>query len=267
MELIYIRHGERPSMQYDNDIINKWKNSKRYKKNYLDEPLTDKGIIESFQTGINLVKLINIKNYDYIYSSPLERCMDTSIQIINAIKKQTGKELKIRIEYGLHETIRLDNKSYIIFDSDKIKQYYPDIYYNSSQNKYIINIIDEELHFKNLIKKYGKYVDVNYNSFVSENKYKTIPKAILSIKYLINTLQNIIENNKYIIIVSHGGYNFVHSYYYLTREIFDEEKYNNFLESGYPDKLNFVSIFRNYSNKYKKKKWNCVLEPMRIIKN
>lgn len=266
MEIIYIRHGERPSMQYDIDIIDKWKKSKRYKENYLDEPLTDKGIKESFQTGINLLKLIDIKNYDYIYSSPLERCMDTSVQIIDAIKKQTGKKLKIRIEYGLHETTRLDGKSYIIFDNTKIKQYFPDIYYNNSLNKYITHVIDEKLYFKNLVKKYGKYIDENYYSFVSENEYKIIPKAIPSVKYLADTLENITKKNKYILIVSHGGHNYVHSYYYLTKEIFDEEKYNNLFNSGYPDKLNFISIFRNYSHN-NKKRWRCILEPMRIIKN
>lgn len=267
MELVYIRHGEIPSMQNKEELINVWKNSQRYMDNYMDEPLTDKGLQDSFQVGKRLLQIIDIDNYKYIYSSPFEQCIMTSIQIINAINKETGKKLKIRIEYGLHKTLRLDNKSYITFDNGKMKENYPDIYYKKSQNKYITSIIDDVLYFDNLIKKYGEYIDKSYVSFVSEKKYEKIPKSKQSISYLIDTLQNIIKNNKYIMIVSNGGYNYIYPYYYLTKNPFDERKYFDlFNRSSCPYFSNFVSLFKK-KTKSKSNKWKCLIKPTNILKN
>lgn len=250
MELVYIRHGEIPSMQNDKEIIDVWKNSKRYIENHLDEPLTNNGIRESYQIGIKLLKIINIDNYKYIYSSPFEQCIMTSIQIINAIYKETGNKLKIRIEYGLHKTMRLDNKSYITFENHKIKENYPDIYYKNSLNKYIISNIDNELFIENIIKKYGDYIDDTYTSFIPEKKYERIPRSKQSINYLIDTLHNIIQNNKYIIIVSNGGYNYMYPYYYLTKKSFDEKKYNElFIKATCKRLSNSVSILKKKNQK------------------
>ncbi len=95
--IVYIRHSERL------DIKNKkkWINSKRYKENQFDTPITKKGIKIAQDTTEKLIK--KMKDVDYIYSSPLTRCIQTSIIIKEIIKKKLNKDIKIRIEYGLTE--------------------------------------------------------------------------------------------------------------------------------------------------------------------
>lgn len=251
MELVYIRHGHRITMLPDND----WESHPRYLENSRDDPLSDKGIMESFKTGVKLAKLINVNIYQFIYCSPFQRCINTAIQVANGILKKTGKKLKLRIEYGL-QTLRIRDVS-ATFENNKIHLHYLDI----SQNNDVA--IDNELTFNSLVQKYGEYIDDSYHSTVSEKKYYKKLGSKKRIKYLIRTMKNIVQNDKHSIIVSHGGINYVYPYYYLTKDSFDEKRYIDFRkETDNAILTNFVSVFKK---KEHKKRWKCVLEPKRIV--
>lgn len=251
MELIYIRHGHRLTMLPDND----WEKHPRYVENSRDDPLSNKGMMESFETGVKLTKLININKYEYIYCSPFQRCINTAIQVMKGIMKKTEKKLKLRIEYGL-QTLRIKDMT-ATFENNKINLHYLDISHNNDV------AIDKELHFTALVKKYGKYIDETYSSTVSEKKYYNKLGSKKRIRYLIRTIKNITQKDKHAIVVSHGGINFVYPYYYLTKNSFDENRYITFRKETDNEFLtNFVSVFKKKLNK---KKWKCVMEPKRII--
>lgn len=251
MELVYIRHGHRITMLPNNN----WENHPRYAKNSRDDPLSEKGIVESYETGLKLTKIININRYEYIYCSPFQRCIDTAIQVMKGIMEKTEKRLKLRIEYGL-QTLRIKDMT-ATFENNKINLHYLDI----SQNNDVA--IDRELYFVSLVEKYGEHIDKSYNSTISEKKYYSKLGSKKRIKYLIRTIKNITKNNKHAIIVSHGGINYVYPYYYLTKDSFDEKRYIGFRkETDNSILTNFVSVFKK---KEHKKRWKCVFEPKRII--
>src|SRR5205823_1902768 len=124
---IYMRHGERPTFSTLKNEKEKWRLSERYKTNNLDEPLTSYGI---YETKLTIQKLFlnsnfDINKYDYIYSSPLTRCIQTALTAVDEINQKYNKNLKIRIEYALHEDINLSYRYFINFkNKDLIKNYY-----------------------------------------------------------------------------------------------------------------------------------------------
>jgi broad specificity phosphatase PhoE len=61
-QFIYIRHGQRPGTQNDESIRKAWESSERFKVNHFDEPLTDLGMEESYNTGKNLLKFLINEN-------------------------------------------------------------------------------------------------------------------------------------------------------------------------------------------------------------
>ena len=210
---------------------------------------------ESFETGVNLSKLIDVNKHQYVYCSPFQRCIDTAIQVIKGVFEKTEKKLKLRIEYGL-QTLRIKDMT-ATFENNKIHLHYLDISHNNDV------AIDKELHFKSLIEKYGKYIDGSYRSTVSEKRYYGKLGSKKRIKYLVRTIRNITQNDKHAIVVSHGGINYVYPYYYLTKDSLNEDRYISFRkETDNVVLTNFVSVFKKKLNK---KRWKCVLEPTRII--
>ena len=78
--MIYlIRHAERIDQSKDNKEREFWNNSIRYKTNFYDVPLSLYGI----QQAYNKISKI-LKNYtgdfDYIYCSPMTRCIQSALQ-------------------------------------------------------------------------------------------------------------------------------------------------------------------------------------------
>ena len=139
--IIYIRHSER----LDSKDKLKWKRSKRYKENPEDTPITKEGIkIAEKKTNIILEKM---KDIDYIYSSPLTRCIETALVIKKNIKKKLKKDIKIRIEYGLTE------------------QRFKSIELNNGKFKYTNKkYLDNKLKLSNIINKHGNHFDNEYKS-------------------------------------------------------------------------------------------------------
>lgn len=98
--------GQSLGIQIDESIRKALESSERFKANHFDEPLTDLGMEESCQIGKNLMKhLVKPESFAYLYASPYTHCIQTAIQISKGLKDAGGKELKLRVEYGLAENI------------------------------------------------------------------------------------------------------------------------------------------------------------------
>ena len=77
-----IRHSERLDF-FDQDV---WHQTERFRSNPKDPPITRRGMTIALDATLKIIDNISdIKEYQYIYSSPFSRCIDTSIIIANTI--------------------------------------------------------------------------------------------------------------------------------------------------------------------------------------
>jgi phosphohistidine phosphatase SixA len=238
-------------MQNDKSIIEDWKKSKRYKENPYDEPLTIKGVEETIQTAQQLLKIIDINHFKYIYSSPMTRCMETAKNIIDVIKKETGKEYKIRIVYDLTESVDLGYYAHAITFINKVQKL--NYLMKPIRDDDVITTIDEKLKFNNLVKKYKKYIDSDYKS---TNPVDIDPK--LRIKNYTHIIDQIVKDNS--IIVGHAGDPFFTLYHYIMQDKYNVKKQIQLeMKTGGIPNCNFVTIFK------KMKKWKVSFGPERLI--
>jgi Fructose-2,6-bisphosphatase len=257
-KIIYIRHGERPSIQYDPNILMDWQSSKRYKENLFDELLTENGHRQSYITGLNLHKYVDTKPIKFFYCSPFTRCVETAIHIISALKRP---DIKIRIEYGLHENVALDLNKTLVVENGRIKEKILNYYQDYNGVKHYTSL-DKKLKIESLSEKYKPYIDKNYKSLYSFNDMYYNRSAKIAVKYCINTIKHIIENNDQILIVGHAGAPFRFMHFYLLKEKYNKMKRDKLdsITGGY-NGLNFVSIYTK-----SKDKWINTLPPRQIFK-
>jgi hypothetical protein len=168
--MFFIRH----SIRLDHANKEEWIKHKRFKTNKNDPPITDFGKIYAFQKLSEILK--NTPNdFTYIYSSPMTRCIETSIQFQNYIKDIYDKHILIRIEYGLTPYKILNNK-----------------------------ILDDELQKEYIFKKYNIInFDTNYNSIFNFNDINNEKKLLNSINLRLCTIKNLIKkiNKKKITLI------------------------------------------------------------------
>jgi broad specificity phosphatase PhoE len=82
--MITIRHSER----LDFVDMDNWKKNVKYKTNKHDTPLSQNGKNIAFEKIKDLIKKYeDCEIFDYIYSSPYDRCIQTSLEFQNYIKK------------------------------------------------------------------------------------------------------------------------------------------------------------------------------------
>jgi broad specificity phosphatase PhoE len=184
-----IRHSER----LDCTNSKKWLNSKRYKENTQDTPITPNGkkiakkaYQKLFDSGYNDV--------DYLYCSPLTRCVETCLVIKKEIKSKLKKDIKIRIENGLIEWGYTYDT--IIFKDNKFQ-------YDCK-----IKYLDEKLTLENIIKKFGDHFDIDYKSITKFNKVKFDYDDVKFINRSIKVFEDIrkqITKNDNVIICTHSG--------------------------------------------------------------
>lgn len=196
--ITYIRHSER----LDRTNTKKWKRSKRYKENIYDTPITKNGE-KIAKKAINKLFDSGYKKVDYLYCSPLTRCIQTCLVIKKEIKKKLKKDIKIRIEYGLVEV-----------------NYSPPLVYKNGKFvpcKKTKKYMDEKLSIKNIIKKYGEHLDLNYNSMT---KYKDVDfdkEEEIFLNRCIKTYNGIkkqVKKKDNVIVCAHGAVMFaIYSYF------------------------------------------------------
>jgi broad specificity phosphatase PhoE len=202
-----MRHSERQ----DRELPKKWKKSKRYKENKYDTPITKNGekiakraILKLFDSGY--------KNIDYIYCSPLTRCIQTCLIAKEEIKKKFKKDIKIRIEYGL---VEVNYQTPLVFKDGKFTTC-------KRTNKYL----DDELKMKNIIKKYGEHIDLNYKSMTKFSEVKFDKSEKIFLNRCIDTYNGILKqvNKKKdnVLCVAHGGVIYAIYSYFKKKIMWDD---------------------------------------------
>ena len=193
-----IRHTKRLLTKQD-----KWVNSKRYKENNVDMPITNDGKEYVKQAVIEMIR--TDKNFDkieYIYCSPMTRCIQTAMVLQDSIKKLTKKWIPLKIEYGLKELHVINYSKHKKYKNGKV------ILQPTFKNEIAL---DKKLHIKCAIKKYGKYpngrIDPTYKSIHTFSKatHKEISHVSGGNK-TIKTVENLLKKDKSnnFIICSHA---------------------------------------------------------------
>ncbi len=223
-----IRHSERlDSVDYE-----KWKRSKRYKENILDTPITSNGK-KIAKKSYNKLFDSGYQKVDYLYCSPLTRCVETCLVIKKEIKKKLKKDIKIRIENGL---VEWGSNSHILFKNGKFNL--------NTKIKYL----DEKLSLDNIIKKFGDHFDSNYKSITKFNQVKFDTYDHMFMNRCIKVFEDIrkqVKKNDNVIICTHSGVIFG-VYSYLIKN------YNANNENQFASK-NYCSILITNHKKTKKK--------------
>lgn len=180
-----IRHLHR----LDREEPKKWIATKRYRENQYDTPLNTFGKKCAIEAGLQIAKNTpHIKRFKYIYTSPFTRCIQTSLGIVEGIKKHTGKELQIRIEYGLAEYVPINLEQFYVQNQTLFKIRQP--------------ILDYHLAMPQLLKEYGNNIDKTYKSLYTKADIES--ETIWdSSERTVKVMNNITNNYKNIIICSH----------------------------------------------------------------
>jgi broad specificity phosphatase PhoE len=226
-----IRHSER----LDSVNYKKWKRSKRYKENPNDTPITSNGK-KIAKKSYNKLFDSGYQKVDYLYCSPLTRCIETCLVIKKEIKKKLKKDIKIRIENGLIEWSYPGGNTHIFFKNEKFN-------YNTK-----IKYLDEKLSLENIIKKFGDHFDPNYKSILKFNQVKFDIYEAEFMNRCIKVFEDIrkqIKKNDNVIICTHSGVIFgVYSYLIKNYNVENENQFRG---------ENYCSILITNHQKTKKK--------------
>jgi phosphohistidine phosphatase SixA len=260
-QFIYIRHGQRPGTQNDQAIKDAWESSERFKVNHFDEPLTELGLQESYETGKNLINHIQDPNtFAYLYSSPYTRCIQTAIQIAKGFKEVSGKELKIRVEYGLAENINYGKEYLPKIDNGEITEYiYHDFFFKDRDGNIKYNPFDDYLSYESHKKNFVNHLDLSHEPLFGIddiNKCNIKKEFMMQIK----TAKRIVDAPESGIVVSHGWMqSFYSQYVLLNRNHISPVEVDALLQGS--TELNFVVIY----NQNQDGTWERSLKPQRII--
>ena len=156
--------------------------------------LTEKGIHQAKQTGKFLKKVY--KKFDYIVSSPIKRCVQTSNYIMNKINYEPTKLIiddRLIEDGAINDSfngLSKEERDQIIDSDKKYQKYISKI--NSTHNpykKYVLN------------KKIYKHVCATFN--YEPNIYE----VEANLRNFLDELKTIITTNSYnnILIITHGG--------------------------------------------------------------
>lgn len=229
-----IRHSER----LDKTNNKKWIKSKRFKENKYDTPITINGK-KLAKKAYNKLFDSGYQNVDYIYCSPLTRCIQTCLEIKKEIKKKTKKDIKIRIEYGLVEN-NFDNP--LIFKKNKF------IVDKKSKKRYL----DNNLTLNELVKKYGSDIDENYKSITNFNDIGfdlTEANFMNRSAKVFEDIRKQVNKNDDVLIVTHAGiifgvYSYITKKYDYSKELDIVGDYCSILVTDYKKKkLEIINKF------------------------
>jgi broad specificity phosphatase PhoE len=204
LNLYFIRHAK----GLHNDAAIKYGDSEYNNSQWFDAPLIEEGIKES----IKFKNLINIIKPDLVYSSPLQRTIETMYYSLNRIDIPIFIDDNIREKINGHPCNFRNNKNHIILNTN--------------------------LLFKNTNINYDYIWDFEYN------KIEKIPEDIIirGHKWFDNMIEYVKDKNiKNIIIYTHGGF----IQYFLNTPPFDKLN-TNFRCHSYPKNLEICLIKYKY---------------------
>lgn len=198
--MIYLlRHAERIDQSKDIKEKEAWSGSLRCKTNPYDIPLSLFGVSQAY---VNIGKVL--KNYsgdfNYIYTSPFTRCVQSSLQFQKYIFEKFNKLVLIRIEYGLVVHLFKENEIFNMGSNIKLVG-----------DKFIVtkmfDFVDKYLEPDKIYKRYGaKRFDTKYTSFMSVgiiNNEQTYTDAINSRIETIKQIAKMSDKSKLTIVCAH----------------------------------------------------------------
>jgi bisphosphoglycerate-dependent phosphoglycerate mutase len=234
IEIYLIRHGKSINNHIGKlakfgNIIERFKHKNYYKnEKYKDCKLTDKGIIESLQLG-NDLNIYSI-NFDYVFCSPLNRCIETSYY---SLKNMVNKPKEIIINSNLRELIESIGDY-----PDNIKSKYEFVKNNYSCLNYNFDEILEIYKDGNIVNKINKFK--KDDNLLQQKEYLIIKENAYKFWcYLLEKLYNNFYNNeKYINtdkkkinigIYSHCGFISIFVIELLKYYFYNNDDFNNII--------------------------------------
>lgn len=218
--MIYLlRHAERIDQATEQNERDVWNKSSRRKINLYDIPLSNNGIKQAY-LGLNNIIPKNYKDgFNYIYCSPLTRCIQTALQFQKYIQDKFNKIVLVRVEYGLALHIFKENEMFLLGSNIKL-----------IENKFIVSkmfeFVDKYLDTNKIYKRYGeKRFDINYKSIFTReqiNYEQTYTEALASRIYTINQIVKNVDKEQITIICAHCEtchliYNYINRKWLSTR--------------------------------------------------
>lgn len=180
-----IRHLHR----LDRDEPHNWKKHPRINQNFLDTPLTEFGKEAAYKAGKEIVaNTPNVKKIKYIYTSPFTRCIETSLGIAKAITEHTGKQIQLRIEYGLSEAVAIHLEFLKVLNQSLFVDRVP--------------ILDFKLSVNQIAKDYHPHIDTKYKSLYKKSDI-TLETVTTSAERVVKVMNYLCNNQKNMIICSH----------------------------------------------------------------
>ena len=198
--MIYLlRHAERIDQSKDVKEKESWNKSIRCKNNLYDIPLSLFGVNQAY-LGVGKILKGWVGDFDYIYTSPMTRCIQSALQFQKYINDKFNKLVLIRIEYGLAVHLFKENEMFWMGSNIKL-----------INDKFVVTkifeFVDKYLDSQKIYKRYGaKRFDTKYNSFYSRdqiNGEQTYTDAIATRINTIKQISKIAEKTKLTIICAH----------------------------------------------------------------
>jgi hypothetical protein len=172
--MFFIRH----SIRLDHVNKEEWYNHPRRKTNKYDPPITEYGKVYAIKKIEQILNGSN-KKFTYIYSSPMTRCIETSLEFQKYIYNIYNKLVLIRIEYGLTP-------------------------YKIKNNK----ILDSYLQPDKIQQRYGKkFFDIKYTTkfgYKDTNNEKTLLESINNRLCIMKNMIKNGDNNKTTLVCTHS---------------------------------------------------------------
>ena len=224
--MIYLlRHAERIDQSKDPKEKESWNKSQRYKNNLYDIPLSLNGVSQAY---LNIGKILkNFKgDFDYIYCSPMTRCVQTALQFQKYIFDNYQKLVLIRVEYGLSIHLFKENEMFWLGSNIKLQN-----------DKFVVTkifeFVDKYLQREKIYKRYGiKRFDSTYKGIVSREQINSEETYTYSISSRIDTMKKIalmVDKSKLTLICAHCetchlAFNYINKKWISTK---DAPKYSH----------------------------------------
>lgn len=199
--MIYLlRHAERIDQSKNQKEKDVWNKSSRCKTNLYDIPLSTNGIMQAY-VGMGKVIPKNYKGeFDYIYCSPLTRCVQSALQFQKYILDKFNKIVLVRVEYGLALHMFKENELFWMGNGIKLVK-----------DKFVVTkmfeFVDKYLDKNKIYKRYGKNrFDTNYKSIFTReqiNSEQTYTDALTSRIVTVNQIAKMVNKSKITIICAH----------------------------------------------------------------
>lgn len=183
-----VRHGDR----LDSNNYDEWQSTPRYKENCHDTPLSELGFAEILKHNGHIPKV------DYIYSSPMTRCVQTALQL------QTFLNVPIRIEYGITEPGRVVDDGHSlpqIIEGQFVKLQSK---YDEYNGKRLISNIDAKL-FPDSIFDIWPQLDKSYTSFMRPQDHPFMEDLITYGNRMVKMINYFTNLHERVLLVGHSG--------------------------------------------------------------